>query len=580
MDQAIRFCNAPDGVRIAYATSGKGPLLVKAANWLNHLEFDWESPIWRHVFRELSQDHRLVRYDERGNGLSDWDVKTISFDAFVLDLETVVDAASLERFALLGISQGGAVAIEYAVRHPERVSQLILYGAFIRGADVRASTERERETRQALRTLMKNGWGQDNPVFRQVWTAQFVPGGTPEQTGWFNELQRITTSPDNAVRLAGAMGAIDVSDRVSRVSIPTLVLHVCDDPRVPFAEGRDLAASIREARFVPLEGQNHLLLEDEPAWPRFLAEVRAFLGTTESSRAGTVTTPRPRLARGLRLGHYEVSSLLGTGGMGQVYRARDTKLDRDVAIKLLTDQSGDQTARARLLREARHAAALNHPNICTIHEVSEAAGYDFIVMEYVEGQPLGELIPKGGLGTAAILQHATQIARALDHAHSRGVVHRDLKSANVVVTADDRVKVLDFGVARRVTAPDLETLTRTQLSIDEAGRVTGTLPYMAPEVLRGEPADTRSDLWSLGVLLYEMATSRLPFSGGTGFELTSAILRDPPNFPRSRGSSGLRNVIQRCLVKDPGNRYQRASEVGAALEALSADPRKLSRRKS
>ena len=507
-------------------------------------------------------------------------METISFDAFVLDLETVVDAAGLDRFALLGISQGGAVAVEYAVRYPERVCQLILYGAYIRGADVRPSTERERETRQALLMLMKNGWGQDDPVFRQVWTTQFIPGGTSEQIGWFNELQRITTSPENAVRLVGAMGAIDVSNRVSRVSVPTLVLHVRDERRVPFTEGRELAASIRDARFVPLEGQNHLLLEDEPAWPRFLAEVRAFLGTTESSRAARVTTPRPSLSAGLRLGHYEVLSLLGTGGMGQVYRARDTKLGRDVAIKLLADQSGDQTARARLLREARHAAALNHSNICTIHEVSEAAGYDFIVMEYVEGQPLGELIPNGGIGPATILQHTTQIARALDHAHSRGVIHRDLKSTNVVVTADGRVKVLDFGVARRVTAPDLETVTRSQMSIDEAGRVTGTLPYMAPEVLRGEHADARSDLWSLGVLLYEMVTSQLPFSGGTGFELTSAILRDPSNLPRSRGSSGLRNVIQRCLAKDPGDRYQRASDVGAALEALSAAPRKPSRRKS
>ena len=181
MGREIRFCRAPDGVRIAYATSREDPLLVKAANWLNHLEFDWESPIWSHVFRELSRDHRLVRYDERGNGLSDWDVESLSFDAFALDLEAVVNTAGLERFALLGISQGGAVAIEYAVRHPERVSQLILYGAYARGAEARASTERERETRQALRTLMKNGWGQDNPVFQQVWTTLFIPGGGSEQ---------------------------------------------------------------------------------------------------------------------------------------------------------------------------------------------------------------------------------------------------------------------------------------------------------------------------------------------------------------------------------------------------------------
>ncbi len=277
MEQEIRFCTASDGVRIAYATVGEGPPLVKAANWLNHLEYDWHSPVWRHVPRELAKDHLLVRYDERGNGLSDWDVDDISFEAFVRDLETVVDVVGLERFALLGISQGCPVSVAYAARHPERVTHLVLYGGFVKGVLRRGSQELI-EQDQAFQTLVRQGWGQENPAFRQLFTSRFMPGATTKQMQWFNDLQRITTSPENAVRLRQAFGEIDVSSLVSQVTVPTLVLHVRGDGTSgTFEEGRQLATSIPGARFVPLEGQNHLILEDEPAWPRFLAEVRSFL---------------------------------------------------------------------------------------------------------------------------------------------------------------------------------------------------------------------------------------------------------------------------------------------------------------
>ena len=279
MQQEIRFCTASDGVRIAYASVGQGPPLVKAANWLNHLEYDWESPVWRHVFHELARDHRLVRYDERGNGLSDWDVEDISFDAFVRDLETVVDAAGLERFPLLGISQGCSVSIAYAVRHPERVSHLVLYGGYARGRYKRGDPD-NLEQGEALITLMRQGWGQENPAFRQIFTSLFIPGGTPEHTQWFNDLQKITTSPENAVRLRETFNEIDVSELLPEVGVPTLVLHCRDEATVPFDEGRLLAAMIPDARFVALEGRNHLILDDEPAWPRFLEEVRGFLGSS------------------------------------------------------------------------------------------------------------------------------------------------------------------------------------------------------------------------------------------------------------------------------------------------------------
>jgi DNA-binding winged helix-turn-helix (wHTH) protein/pimeloyl-ACP methyl ester carboxylesterase len=274
--QEIHFCTASDGVRIAYALAGKGPPLVKAANWLNHLEYDWQSPVWSHLLHALAAEHRLIRYDERGNGLSDWDVKDISFDAFVRDLESVVDAAGLERFALLGLSQGCAVSIAYAVRHPERVSHLVLYGGYARGRRKRGSI-RESQQADALLTLMSQGWGQENPAFRHIFTSLFIPGGTTEQMRWFDDLQRVTASAENAVRIREAMNIIDVSDLLPRVSVPTLVMHCRSEAVIPFEEGRRLAAGIPGARFVALEGQNHLILENEPAWGRFLEEVEAFL---------------------------------------------------------------------------------------------------------------------------------------------------------------------------------------------------------------------------------------------------------------------------------------------------------------
>jgi class 3 adenylate cyclase/pimeloyl-ACP methyl ester carboxylesterase len=274
-EQEIHFCTSSDGVSIAYASVGQGPPLVKAANWLNHLEFDWQSPIWRHVFAELSRDHLLVRYDERGNGLSDWEVDDISFDAFVRDLETVIDAVGLERFSLLGISQGCPVCIAYAVRYPERVSRLVLYGGYAAGWARRGQKDKERG--DAMVELVRQGWGQDNPAFRQMYTSQMMPGATVEQMQWFNELQRMTTSPENAARLRIAMGEIDVVHLLAQVTTPTLVIHAREDAVASFDGGRKMASMIPGARFVPLESANHLLIENEPAWPRFLAEVRSFL---------------------------------------------------------------------------------------------------------------------------------------------------------------------------------------------------------------------------------------------------------------------------------------------------------------
>jgi len=275
-NQDVRFCTSPDGVQIAYALVGSGPPLVKAPNWMSHLEYDWKSPVWRHLMQELASDRTLIRFDQRGNGLSDWRVDDISFGRFVQDLETVVDAVGLDRFPLLGISQGCAISVAYAVRNPERVSALVLYGGYSRGRK-NVGSEVEAEKADAYATMIRHGWGQDNPSFRQLFTSAFMPDATPDQVNWFNGLQRVSAAPEVAARIQSANDNMDVSKLLPQVHVPTLVLHVREDGIVPFEEGRRLAASIPNARFVSLEGRNHLMLEDEPAWTRFVTEVQNFL---------------------------------------------------------------------------------------------------------------------------------------------------------------------------------------------------------------------------------------------------------------------------------------------------------------
>ncbi len=280
--QSIGFCNASDGVKIAYATVGSGPPLVKAANWLNHLELDWESPIWADMFRALAADHTFVRYDERGNGLSDWDVPEISFPAFLEDLETVVDHLGLTRFPLLGLSQGCAVSIEYSVRHPEKVSAMILIGGYAAGWRIGLSPE-ECEQREAVLTLTRHGWGTSNPAYRHIFSQTFMPNADSERLAWFDDFQRRTTSPQNAVRFQEAFGDIDIRHLLPEVQVPTLVIHARDDQRIPLRCGRELAANIPNAELVTLESQSHIILGDEPAWQVCMNEISRFLAKHASA---------------------------------------------------------------------------------------------------------------------------------------------------------------------------------------------------------------------------------------------------------------------------------------------------------
>lgn len=276
-DQSIRFCHADDGTRIAWATLGTGPPLLKAANWMTHLVLERTSPVWAHWLDGLARNRRLIRYDERGCGMSDWDVPNFGFDAWVDDLETVVEAAGIDRFPLLGVSQGGAVAVAYAVRHPDRVSHLVLAGAYARGRAVRASTESERDEAALDVALARVGWRRQDASFLQVFASQFLPDGTPEQWADFIDFQRQTTSPDNAARFLEEFARIDVSGIAGQVSCPTMVLHSSADVRVPAAQAIELAALIPTSELVMLDSSNHLLGASEPAWHEFLGRVDGFL---------------------------------------------------------------------------------------------------------------------------------------------------------------------------------------------------------------------------------------------------------------------------------------------------------------
>ena len=303
LKQEIRFAHAADGVRIAYASTGAGYPLVRAAHWLGHLDFDWQTPVWRPWIEALSARCRLVRYDSRGCGLSDRAVDDFGLERLVSDLEAVVDAEGLERFALLGMSQGGAASIAYAARHPERVSHLVLCGAFVRGALCRSPSAEQAQAIAAMVKLIEVGWGQHNPAFLQLFTSQFFPDATLTQMQSFNEIQRHAAAPRAAAKIVDAFARLDASQYLGAVGAPTLVFHGRGDNRVPFEEGRYIAASISGARFEPLESRNHLPLEGEPAFGHCIDTLVAFLPAGAGARFEGLTRREREildlLARGL-----------------------------------------------------------------------------------------------------------------------------------------------------------------------------------------------------------------------------------------------------------------------------------------
>lgn len=279
MQQEIRYCTAPDGVRLAYALLGKGPPIVRAPHWFTHLDHDLNSPIQRHFVLGLAHGHRLLRYDARGNGLSQRDNVDVSFERWVSDLETVVDAAGFERFPLVGISQAASISIAYAARHPERVSHLIIYCGYARGLLQRnEDPDKLKQKLDLACALVRDGWGSNEESHRQFFTSQFIPGASVEQQHALNELARASATPEMAQRFLIETANVNVVDMLAKVKAPTLVMHVRNDLRVPFELGQEIAAGIPGAKFVTLEGRNHMLLPNEPAHRQFHNAVATFLG--------------------------------------------------------------------------------------------------------------------------------------------------------------------------------------------------------------------------------------------------------------------------------------------------------------
>ena len=277
LQQQVRFVTARDGAQIAWAAIGHGPPVLKAPNWLNHIEYEWRNPVWGPAFAALARHCRLVRFDQRGNGLSDWEVDEISQDAMIGDMAAVAGAAGLDRFALLGISQGCAFSIRYAVENPERVSCLVLLGGFLRGRLKRPDPE-QRKLCEALTLIIRDGWGSPNPVFRHFFTSNFIPDAPPEVAATFDELQRIATSPASALRIWDMNNNLEATELAKRLRAPTLVLHCAGDRVAPIEEGRHMARTIPGARFVELPGDSHVLVTGTPAFERFVEEATAFIG--------------------------------------------------------------------------------------------------------------------------------------------------------------------------------------------------------------------------------------------------------------------------------------------------------------
>lgn len=295
-EQRIRFTTAPDGSRLAYAIHGRGYPLVRAVHWLSHLQYDWESPVWRHWLAELGSRFTVLRYDERGCGLSDWDTEDLSFDAWVEDLEVVVEAAGFERFALLGMLQGAPAAIAYAYRHPERVSHLVIFGGYMLGYDHQQLTDLERQEVETVRSLLRVGWDRDNPVYRHFFTSNLIPDGDDALLRSYDELMRHTTSPENAAGFEEADWKVNVAALAPQIRVPTLVMHVDGDRLVSVASGRSIAVAVPGARFLLLPGQNHVIQPGDAAWPRFWDALEEFVGEPGPPASG----PRLELSVSLR----------------------------------------------------------------------------------------------------------------------------------------------------------------------------------------------------------------------------------------------------------------------------------------
>ena len=540
----VRHVHTNDGVRIAYAVSGAGPPVVFVRGWISHLEVLWRDPGYRAFCSGLASGLRLVRYDCRGNGLSDWYVPRITLGALVSDLEAVADDLALGPMVLYGTAFGGPIAALFAARHPDRVSHLVLDGTYARGS---AITSRTRQL--VIRSMFK--------TFPEAVFLLLGYATNPESSASSYrdpETVRLMIAPRVAADLYALAFATDISAELRSVTVPTLVLHRSGSRSIPVQLGREVAALIPGAKFVELEGRAHNPWEGEPT--RTLAAIAEFLGVSLRM------PPVEHVAIDGGDERYTLQEEIGAGAMGTVHRALDNRLDRPVAIKVI--RSTDERTLERFRREATIAARISHPGICAVYDTGERDGAPFIVMELLDGRTLADELTQGPIPPALGLDWMCQLADTLAWAELHNVLHRDLKPSNIFITRDGHVKLLDFGIAKVWQDPAIAV---THTTLTDPGVPMGTWAYMSPEQVRGEPLDHRSDLFSFGVVLHQMITGRNPFIGRTLAETVDRILHLEltaesltPHVPE-----GIARPIVRALAKERRLRYPTIAEMRLEL---------------
>ncbi len=611
-EQSIRFCRSADGVGLAYATIGAGPPLVKAANWLSHLEYDWQSPIWRHWLIGLAQQHTLIRYDERGCGLSDWNVNDFSLEAWVSDLEAVIDAAGVERFPLIGLSQGGPIAIAYATRHPERVSHLILYGSYARGKLKRELTPEKIDEIETLVKLIRIGWGRDNPAFRQLFASMFIPDATLEQYRWFNDLQRASASPENAARLVEGFNEIDVRPLAAQLNLPTLVLHARGDMRIPFEEGRLLAALIPGAQLVTLESNNHILLEHEPAWQKFLSEVHEFLALPDRTiqrraPAHPIDSPFPLASVDRSRKRYQLAAQL-TPFIGREKRLAEIRslIVDDPACRLLTLIGPGGIGKTRLAIEAATRSSNAFANGAALVALASVASAEFILPALAEALDFilaGSVTPHDQLLDYLSDKHLLLILDNFEHILSGVALLSDILRAaphvKIIATSRERLNIMEewvyevpgmaFPHADDILADDsgvvLEKYSAVRLFVQRARQtVVSFTPTSSDlnaivqicQLVEGSPLAI--ELAAAWVNVLDCAAILAEVQRGQ--EILTTQQRDVPEHHRSmqavfdrtweRMTDGERRVFGRLSVFRGGFRRAAAQEVAEASLAILA----------
>ncbi|UCD58913.1 MAG: alpha/beta fold hydrolase [Candidatus Hydrogenedentota bacterium] len=552
MRPQIQYTRTADGISIAFWALGDGrPFVQMPYLPFSNIEEELQLPEFRNWDERVARKRMLIRFDCRGSGLSERDVGKVSLDSYLLDLKSVVDHLGLESFDLFGPGYGGMVAIAYAVRHPERVSHLMLWATYARASDL---FQRKSEI-QGLLGLMDTDW----EMFTETLAHTLQGWSEGEPASRSAALLRDSVTRDGLRAAYSAVSEFDVTSLLSQVRSPTLVLHRRQCRFFDMDLTKSLVSEIPDARLVLLEGSAMAFyLQDSDA---VLKAIDEFLGEGKETARAAKSSPAGNMA-GRVISHYRIIDKLGEGGMGVVYKAEDTKLRRAVALKFLPPElTSDPELKERFVREAQAASALDHPNIGTTYEIDEAEGQTFIAMAHVDGESLEKKIKSGPLTLDEAVDISVRVAEGLQEAHENGIVHRDIKSSNIMLTRKGQPKIMDFGLAK---LPGRSRLTKT-------ATIMGTLDYMSPEQARGEPVDHRADIWSLGVVLYEMLTGRLPFAASNEAGMIHKIISEDPaevETLKPEVPAGLSGVVSRMMAKNRGDRYPSAAEFLKAIRSF------------